>query len=310
MDNDALVKAKLILGGDVVLPEGFDDERLDHIDGRPVSGVFTFGNTMVRKRISETGEFQLNVTDDGMEILHEGKPFLEGVRIKQMFCHSPDIAVISLGKKGRTMDTTEAVDLLKKYANEMDLAGISLHGGADCSEEHYVEVLKEFRSICPDTHIGVARTTEGYDLEHLKNAGADNFKTTCTSFVPRICDVLGIDHQEKLESLKQAVRVFGKGNVVTTTYIGLGETDEEIENVIEMLCSNGIMPDVKVVKAKVMIKEMESKMGKLIPTTPERYARIATILKNKMESYGLKPDTYTTMCYGCRLCTLVPFKDF
>ena len=45
-------------------------------------------------------------------------------------------------------------------------------------------------------------------------------------------------------------------------------------------------------------------------TTPERAMRLAEMQKAAMKRHGLTTETSQTMCFACKCCDLVPFRDF
>ena len=286
-------KARLVLGGDVSLPEGFDDPLIDHRDGRPYSLVLSFDGCMVRKRISPDGQFSL-VEEGGILSLEDsGKPFLEDVGIVRMFGHSPTTITVSIAKGGKVLSTEEALAIADGYSEMEPLKGVTIHGGSPCTIGHYAEVVRAYRERYPDLPIGVGSEDLGSAaIRILKDAGATNIKVTVKdrSNLVDLWDRFG-----------DAVSVFGRGMVVCTMYIGQSATDASLLDDAERLCSIGVMPDLKV-------RKTAEGGRKDVPL--DRYMAILERSKESMRRHGLDGSGFDTLCYGCRLCTIIPFKDF
>lgn len=307
-------KAELLLGGDLRLPEGYDDPLFEHRDGAPYAAVLVFGDCRAKKKFSENGEFFLKPMDGYYQVLRDGELFLDEVEIKQLFNHSPDIAVINLSKDGVLLSAKDALALVENYSELMNLEGITLHSGDLCSKEHYLSVVGGLHWWNPDLPIGIS--SYGLTLEEMKafrEAGAVNFKIAVQSPVKRVQEVLEseIPLDDVYAYLADLVSVFGRNHVVCTTYIGVGETEEEFLQGIEKICSIGIMPDIKVKKLRGnTLEKVKEKIGEVNTISPEQWCRIVSASKDMMERNDLDARYCSTGCYGCRLCTIVPFKEF
>jgi hypothetical protein len=284
-------KARLVLGGDITIPEGFEHPYIELREGAPHSMVISFGGTRVRKKVSADGQFELRA-DDGRLSVYEGDEMLaDDVGIVRMFGHSPDTVTVVIDRKDHTLTVGEALAVMDSYSEMDPIRGVTIHGER-CDIDLYTDVVRAYRDRYPAMTIGVGAHPGAGSIPALKDAGADNIKFGSKS-------VSDIDAMR--QDMEQAVGCFGKGNVVCTVHLGKDMSDDSFLDMISGLCSIGVMPDIKV-KRSVETKEKEA--------SPERYCRILRATKGMMAENGLDPSGFDTLCYGCRLCTIVPFKDF
>jgi len=80
------------------------------------------------------------------------------------------------------------------------------------------------------------------DLERLNNAGVERISIPLDAATPGLFDeVKGRSAkgpyrwESHMETLRRALKVFGPGNVMTNLIVGLGETEEEAVNLIQLL---------------------------------------------------------------------------
>ncbi|MDR1405268.1 MAG: radical SAM protein [Candidatus Methanoplasma sp.] len=334
-------KAELTLGGGVKFPEGFVfPYRLSKSTAGPGAGstsaVFSFGGHRVKKSVSyEAGEFEL-VDDSGrLSMTRNGEPFLEDVKIEPVVFHCPEQAFFNLDQrcifncafcvspkldknlnKGYTDE--EIVRMTKKAVGEQKVVSISLTSGVidniDDTLDRFVSCVSKLRKEFPDLPIGVEPyVSKNSQIEALKNAGATEIKLNIQSpnrgIFGRICPDL--DYDSILGFLQHAVGVFGECRVTSNMIFGMGETDEEIEQMMESFCSKGIVPTVRALRINPINRDpLKAAIGEQPRVDPDRAIKLAKIQKKTLEKYGLDTRECRTMCIECTCCDLAPFRDF
>ncbi len=285
------LKARLVLGGDVSIPVGFSHPNMEVRGGEPHSAVLDLGGIRVRKRVSDGGQFRLS-DDGGSLALLEGDEVLAGdVSIVRMFGHSPETVTVSITRDGRDLTVDEALAVMGSYDGMGTIRGVTIHGERT-DPHHYAAVVAAYRSAHPyPIGVGSSDLDQG-TIRMLRGAGAVNLKTT-------VRDIGDID-EPFWSRLSDAVEVFGRGMVVCTLYITEDVSDDVFMRVVDRMCSIGAMPDAKVRRSETGGRE----------ATPERYCALLRAMANSMSENGLDGSGFDTMCYGCRLCMIVPFKDF
>ena len=146
----------------------------------------------------------------------------------------------------------------------------------------------------------------------MKDAGADeiklNIETPNKEIFLKVCPDLDMDLTLKL--LEDAVDIFGKGKVTTNIIFGMGETDQEMEDIAELLCSKGIIPTFRALRANsINSTALRDAIGEHPPVDPERAIRLAEMLRSKLIKYGLDTRDCHTMCNECTCCDLIPLRD-
>ena len=333
-------KAELALGGGIKLPEGFVfPYRISRSTAGPGAGassaVFSFGGHRVKKSIScDSGEFELVDTDGRLSIRRNGAPFLEEVKIEPVVYHCPEQAFFNLDQscifhcafcvspllskdlnKGHTDEdivrmTGEAVSVQKVVSVSLT-SGVA--GSIDETAERFISCVSKLRKEFPELPIGVEPYVS--DKEHiraLKEAGATEIKLNIQSpnraIFERICPDL--DYDNIIEMLLCSADVFGPGKVTSNMIFGLGETDGEIEEMTEFLCSKGIIPTVRALRVNEMNRDaLELAVGRQPPADPDRAIRLARMQKEKLTAHGLTTKECRTMCIECGCCDIVPFRD-
>lgn len=334
-------KADLALGGGILLPKGFVfPHRLSRSTAGPGAGsasaVFAFEGSRVKKPVSyNTGEFELRESDGKYSLYRQRELFIDDVRIEPVVYHSPDQAFFNLDQrcifncafcasprldKNVTKNLTDEkiVDMVKKALDEgMTVDAVSLTSGVVESPEKTVDMFvsctESLRKSFPDIPIGLEPyVTSKEDLIRMKNAGATEIKLNVESPDPeifrKVCPNLNLD--SILLRLKEAVEVFGKGNVQSNVIYGLGESDETVLDMMEKLSAMGVIPVLRALRTGgVSNKSLEAAIGKLKPVTTDRAVYLTLKQKEIMEKYGLSSADCLTMCNKCGCCDLVPFVD-
>ena len=340
MEEDLTKKAILTLGGAVLLPEGYElPTRISHSTAGPGAGfgsfAFRFGRFRVKKSVSyETGEFELHVRDDGsLYLTRQGEPFLDEITIEPIVRHSPEQAFFNLDPRcmfhcvycnspnldmsqDKHLSTEKIMAMLDESMATQTVKAISFTSGVvgsiDRTVDRFVEVVSAAHAKYPDIPIGVEPYVSTREhVQRLKDAGASEIKVNLEAarkdIFEKVCPDL--DYDSVLNILPVCVEVFGKGKVISNIIYGLGETDEDLERIMEELCSMGVIPGLRALRSNGMNgSALEKAIGEIVPVTPERVLKLARMQKSIMAEHGLS-CTSQTMCFGCGCCDLVPFKD-
>lgn len=343
MEEDLKKKAILSLGGAVLLPEGYEPSvRISHSTAGPGAGFgaigFKFNGFSVKKPIShEKGEFELHQREDGSLFLtHGGEPFIDNIEVEPIVRHCPRQAFFTLDprcmyhcaycssplldpKEDKHLTTERIMEMIHESMKTQEVDCISFTSGVvgsiDETVNRFVDVIKAVRNEYPDIPIGVEPYVSSEEhVRRLKEAGADEIKLNveCCNreLFEKICPDLDYDNIWLM--LESAVKIFGKGKVISNIIYGFGESDDEIEDVLNRLCSMGVVPGVRALRINNYNRENLTKALGNTPekTVAERALKIAKMQKQAMVRNGMDSMTSKTMCMGCTCCDIVPFVDF
>jgi biotin synthase len=138
---------------------------------------------------------------------------------------------------------------------------------------HLEALLREIkkRSVIPVSISCQPLNTKNIDL--LKKAGADRLGVALDAATELIFDIAkgkgtgnSYSWQNQFSLLKEAIAVFGQGNVSTHVIVGLGETEKEVAQVVQRCVDMGVLPA-------------------LFAFTPVRGTALENYLAPKLESY-------------------------
>lgn len=335
-------KAVLTLGGAVRLPEGFElPVRMSHSTAGPGAGfgsaVFAFDGYRVKKTVSyDSGEFELVLGKRGrLSLTRRGRPFIPRVTIEPVVRHCPEQAFFNLDPRcmyrcafctSPLLDPSEdkhlsadmIMEMLDESVRTQDVRAVSITSGVVGSVEEtvnrFVEVVSRVRAAYPDMPIGVEPYVSSREhIRMLKDAGADEIKLNLESprrdVFARVCPDL--DYDALMGLLKDAVEIFGRGRVVSNIIYGMGETDADLDVAMERLCSMGVLPGLRALRVNDMNRARLLEAGvRGEQVSPDRSMRLAEMQKSAMSRHGLTTETSVTMCFACKCCDLVPFRDF
>lgn len=341
MEEDLRRKAVLTLGGAVSLPEGYTlPVRVSHSTAGPGAGfgsaVFAFGRYRVKKSVTYgEGEFQLVVNErGGLSMTRKGKPFIRRVRVEPVVRHAPEQAFFNLGARcifncafctsplldpsqDKHLTTERIMEMLDESMREQEVAAVSFTSGVvgsvDETVDRFVEAVSAVRSRYPDMPIGVEPyVTTREHIQRLKDAGADEIKLNLESarrdVFERACPDL--DYDSVMSLLRDAVDIFGRGNVVSNIIYGMGETDADLDVVMERLCRIGVLPGLRALRVNEMNRPRLIAAGvRWQKTTPQRAVALAGMQMAAMKRHGLSTESCRTMCFKCGCCDIVPFID-
>ncbi len=343
MEEDLKKKALLTLGGGIRLPEGFVMPcRVSRSTAGPGAGMgsaaFSFDGYRVKKSISyDSGEFELHEDADGhLSLTHGGEPFIDDIVIEPIVRHCPEQAFFNIDPRcmfhcrfcsspllgmddDKHMTTERMMEMLDESVRTQDVRAVSFTSGVVGSVEEtldrFIDVIRETRSRYPDMPIGVEPyVSSREDIQSLKDAGADeiklNLETPNREIFGKVCPDLDMD--SIISNLGHAVEIFGRGRVISNILYGLGESDDDLREAMEMLCGMGVIPGLRALRVNDINREsLRSSLG-YVPeaVSTERAIKLASMQKEIMKKHGLTSKTSNTMCMACRCCDIVPFRDF
>lgn len=155
--------------------------------------------------------------------------------------------------------------------------------------------------------IGVSVYPTKTSSEQLFTAGADeikyNVETMDTKIFTQICPGLSLDFI--LESLRNAVPIFGKNHVFSNFIIGLGEDDACVVNGVKTLATMGVIPILRPI-SKSPLREHDIHIER---PTAARLIALTKKTKKILNRYGFDLFQAKTMCIPCTGCDLTPFRD-
>ncbi|MDR2698394.1 MAG: radical SAM protein [Candidatus Methanoplasma sp.] len=333
-------KAELMLGGGIRLPEGFVFPcRVSRSTAGPGAGsasaVFSFGGHRVKKSISyETGEFELAEENGRLSIKKNGAPFLEEVRIEPVVHHCPEQAFFNLDPKcmftcafcvspllggdlDKRLSDDDIVEMTRKAVGGERIVSVSLTSGVcgsvDETVGRFLSCVSKLRAEFPDLPIGVEPYVSRKEhVKALKDAGATEIKLNVQSpnggIFKKVCPEL--DRDNIVEMLLYSAEVFGAGKVTSNMIFGMGETDAEIEEMTEFLCSKGVIPTFRALRTNPTNRgQLISAIGEQPSPDADRAIGLARMQKEKLAAYGLDTKSCRTMCLECACCDIVPFRD-
>lgn len=342
MEEDLIrLKAELILGGSVRIPKDWKiPVRISRSTAGPGAGsraiVLRFNDLRVKKSIStDEGEFDLVPYEGGIRLEKDGRTLIDEVEIEPVIYHSPGQAFFNLDQscefhclfcnspllgvevtKGLTPE--KIADMVAEASEREDFVSIALTsgvvGGVEATVERMARTVELIKERVPWAPFGVEPyVNDPEQIYRLRDAGADEIKINVESADSVIFSIVcpDLDYNNLHEMIEIAVEVFGRGKVSSNIIVGLGESDEaiiaEVEHLAEMGCVAGLRP-LKVNELNRLA--LEEALGSLRQPSPERLIRLGEEQKRILDEHGLDTRTFSTMCFECRCCDLVPFRDF
>lgn len=327
-------KAELILGGNLRIDKDIKVGRYSKSSAGPGAGslsvALSFDGKRVKKNVSDTDyEFELKKDLDIYVLTRDGEVFLEDVWIEPILFHCPQQAFFDLLHGcifncayctspliPVTRDLTDDEIVRSVRDNESKIKAIALTSGIRGSVSETVDrmvgCVERLRKEFPDKPIGVEPYVESEEqIKRLKLAGADEIKinmecATKELFV-KACPELEFENIFKM--LAHSIEIFGKGHVMSNIIVGLGETKQDVECLVTLLCMIGVAPVIRVVKRSPLTKERMERLFGEHPVTADQMIDYAKMQKQMMKDFGLDARDYRTMCFECGCCDIVPFRD-
>jgi hypothetical protein len=272
----------------------------------------------------------------GLEVRRaDGTLVVDGVKLLPVVMHAPGQAFINLAGEcvfecafcnthsmhpSRRKQVTPGrwVELVVEAHAKEPFPSLAITGVASPDHEGmmhaYETVIRGVLARLPDLSVGVEPYVEGKeDIQRLRDAGATEMKINVQSPDPgilsRVCP--GWDLQRQRALLRDAVEVFGRGRVTTNVIVGLGETDDQVGEELELLAGMGVVPSVRAVRVNDGNRAaLEAALGHAVGPVPvDRHLRLAGMLRDALAGHGLDAGELETMCHACGCCDLEPGQD-
>jgi biotin synthase-related radical SAM superfamily protein len=324
----AMLKAELVAIGTVDANESVLS-RISVSTAGPGTGLksifFRFNGHRVRLELAKDSPLKMVKANGDVIILKDGKELVRG-ELEQILAHCPEQAYITLSERcvydckfctvpilqGGIKTLDEVLGMVERAAKTGKLKAIALTTGVAHSPENeidrVIEVVKALKRF--NLPIGVSVHPTYNSSQRLKDAGVAevkyNVETMDRTIFEQVCSGRkGSSLDFILDSLRDAVRVFGKNRVSTNFIIGLGETDECVRTGVEYLAKMGVIPILRPITIPQLRKD------ELEATRPggERLLKLGMMARELLEKYGFNVEEAQTMCLPCTGCDLTPVRD-
>ncbi|HOB18133.1 MAG TPA: radical SAM protein [Candidatus Methanoculleus thermohydrogenotrophicum] len=213
------------------------------------------------------------------------------------YCSVPDLP-------GRRKGVAEIVDLVESVVDRVDAIAIT-SGVATSIEEEEAYVLDVVTALLPfSIPIGVSIYPGPETPARLHALGVVevkfNLEAATQALFRKMCP--GLSREAIWEALHQSVLLFGRGRVYSNVLVGLGETDEDLEQVMQDLAGIGVIPLLRPLTPAGSLADRPR-------PSADRLLRLCGIHERILRQAGLDPGRALTMCAACTGCDLVPGRD-
>jgi len=325
---NAEIKAELLARGKVDVEPSLLP-RPSRSTAGPGTGLrsifFKSGKHRVRLEITTDSPLKMVQRNGDVVILKDNKELVRG-KIDPVVAHCPEQTYITISEQcrydckfcsvpkfqGRIKTLEEVLEIVEKVRNDGKLQTIAFTSGVASTPEdeidrvvNYVKAVRNY-----NVPIGVAVYPTQGSSQRLKEAGVTEVKYNVETMDPGIFERVCTGRKGHslgfiLDSLRDAVRVFGKNRVSSNIIIGLGETDECVRKGVEYLAKIGVIAVLRPITISPYRK------GELSATRPsaERLLKLTKMTREILKKYDLDVDVSQTMCLPCTGCDLTPFRD-
>lgn len=284
---------------------------------------FSSGGLRVRLEVNENSPLKMRRKGDHVAVIRDEQEIAEGI-IEEVVAHCPGQVYITIserciyncqfcsvpGSKGKVKTLDEILAIVEDAQQRGQLEVISLTSGIEVSPEDEIDrvvgIVKALSQY--GVPIGVAVHPAEGTSRRLKEAGVSEVKYSVETMDPEIFDRIcrgrkGHTLEFILESLREAVEVFGRNHVSSNIIIGLGETDACVRKGVEYLAKMGVIAVLRPISIPPSRKE--DLKGAVRPS-PERLLRLTRMARRILKKYGLSTGESRTMCLACTGCDLTP----
>ncbi|MGA2918675.1 radical SAM protein [Methanoregula sp.] len=324
----AETKALLInIGSADIDPSLLPQELKTTATAGPGAGGSSFfirsGSHRVRLSIKQESPLKVIPWNDGVAVQREGKIIAYGT-LELPLCHCPEQAYITVSERcifdckfcpvpllhGKIKSREEIAAMVAVALEKGSVKAISLTSGvAESPEKEVAYMVSVVRHLVDrfDLPIGVSVYPTENSTAELFYAGVNeikyNVETMDREIFGRVCPNLSLD--EILSALHEAVPVFGRNRVSSNFIIGLGETDECVQEGVEKLTSMGVIPNLRPISPHPLRKGQIN----VERPSPYRLMKLTRITRAALERHGLDVRVAQTMCLPCTGCDLTPQRD-
>lgn len=297
--------------------------------------VISFSGMRAKVPISRTeGNLELRRNGDSFDILRDGEAFLSDVTLSPTLCHAPGQAFVTLGRSCRKnclfctindagsklkgeISPDDAMGLILSASKKPDFQAVAITSGISTTVQEQVdricELVRKVREAFPKIPIGVEPLIETREqLAMLRQAGATEIKINLEAATREIFEIVcpSRDYDGTINAIRLAVEEFGKSRVTSNIIIGLGESDDDICDALEMLAGIGSIGNLRAIRINDQNRDRLSKaLGKITEVDSDRLLRLCRLQKAILRKHGLSPETLRTMCFPCGCCDIVPGID-
>ncbi|MFQ6055145.1 MAG: radical SAM protein [Methanosarcinales archaeon] len=320
MKMNSEIKAMLLEVGSVDIDESLIKTTRSTAgpDAGSISVFFRSGGHRVRLEIDKKSPLKAIKDDGEIVILNNGMEIARGF-LEKAPSHCPEQAYITISEcciydckfcpvpklNGKIKTINEIISIVEMARKTGNMKAISLTTGVAKSPEDEVErvakVVMELKRYGVPIGVSVCPTKNSSEI--LKSAGADEIKYNVETMDPDIYKEVvhkGIPLDFILNSLENAVEVFGKNKVYSNFIIGMGETDEAVEKGVKKLTSIGVIPLLR----PINIHPLRKNEIKATRPSAKRLLKLALITRKAMYKHGFRTDLSKTMCLSCAGCDL------
>ena len=281
------------------------------------SVFFSMGSRQVRLALDPLGELEIAHRGNGVADLYHDGTLVSG-RLVEPGLHCPNQAYITVTASctfacrycpvpdlaGPRKTIPEIMDLVESVRHK--ISAISLTSGVlttvEEEEEYVLDVVKKLKFF--DLPIGVSIYPAEQTPDRLHALGVAEVKFNIEAATEEIFTAMcpGLDYGLIWRTLDRSVELFGENRVFSNVIIGLGETDEEMEDCITMLADRGVIPVLRPLNPSAALA------GYARPSK-ERLLRLYDIHEAALERAGLDTRDAITLCTACTGCDLTPGRD-
>ncbi len=205
---------------------------------------------------------------------------------------------------GRRKGVDEIVRMVESVADRIDAVAITSGVASSIEEEeaYVLDVVSALRSF--GLPIGVSVYPCPGTPARLHALGVAEVKFNIETATPELFSEMcpGLSWEGIRESLSSSVALFGRGRVYSNVIVGLGETDEDLERVMEDLAAGGVIPVLRPLTPAASLAGMPRPSAERLLSLFEVHGRI-------LRRAGLDPCRALTMCAACTGCDLTPGRD-
>lgn len=284
---------------------------------------FSSGGLRVRLEVTPGSPLKMVRKNGRVVILRDHREIVEGA-IEEVVAHCPGQVYITISErciyncqfcsvpktKGKIKTKEEILAIVEEARKRGQLEVIALTSGIATSPEDEIDrVVEIVRALAPyNVPIGVAVHPAENCSRRLRDAGVSEVKYSVETMDPEIFDRMcrgskGHSLEFILESLREAVEVFGRNHVSSNIIIGLGETDAGVREGVEYLAQMGVIPVLRPISISPLRKE---ELKTAVRPGPGRLLALTRMTREILRKYGLSAGESKTMCLACTGCDLTP----
>lgn len=286
--------------------------------GRPSGSLFfSIGARRVRVGIDDKSPIVIVHRGEGEAVLIIDGEEVHG-RLEPAALHCPRQAYITVSGTcifhcrycpvptlpGRRKDIAEIVRMVESVADRVDAISITSGVAASIEEEeaYVLDLISALRSF--DLPIGVSIYPGPETPARLRALGVVEVKFNIEAATPELFREMcpGLSWEGVRESLSSSVALFGRDRVFSNVIVGLGETDEDLERVMEDLAAIGVIPVLRPLTPAASLADRPRPSAERLLSLHEVHGRI-------LRQAGLDPRRALTMCAACTGCDLTPGRD-